>query len=444
MAKTEADVEANLQKHLANLSKAIADDLDDQVIKQAEQCLAIKPDEEILMVKLVALAKAGKYQQAQQVLSGIKKSDNEVKFLKGYLAYRLGNYQEATDLAEGTLGDSRMTLLKSQVLTKRENYEAACNILAGLLVENSPENQGIAEELCANFFNSMALYVWNLVSSKKTVTLSQPMKNGLAAAIKYCQTQGEKIDLREVFLNLCILLAIDTTFKVGLFTAPEFQQYSREFLTRFETLLQRDEEQAMDTEGESLGEKEKDRLIAQVISVIFDKKRNKIKVLDSDHARQEQDYHKLSDDDIFLKTSVLSYLLFIKMNTNNLAELHLLTKDIDNILANLKKSKLTKKLQEIISTNLQFNRAITLLLRGKFQDVKELDLSNDIWDNLSVKSYIYTKNKKVEAVEELQKELNSNTPRDRFLLSLLQIGSYHLLNNQTLYTDKFVEFMQVK
>jgi hypothetical protein len=125
----------------------------------------------------------------------------------------------------------------------------------------------------------------------------------------------------------------------------------------------------------------------------------------------------------------------MKMNTQSLTDMHVMTKEIDSIISNLKKSKLTKKLQEIIHTNLLFNKSITLLARGKFQDV--------IWDNLAIKAYVFTKNKKVEAVEELVKDLNTNTTRDRFLLNLLQIGSYHLLNNQNLYIEKFVDFMNV-
>lgn len=156
--------EAVLQKHLLNLQKAIGDDADDQVLKNAELALSVKQDEDILLCKLVALAKIGKYQQAQQLLNNIKRSDEHTKFLKGYLAYRLGHYQEAIDLAESSSNDIRMTLLKSQVLCKRENYEASCNLLANILQENKEDTKPIYEDLCANYFNSLALYTWNLVS----------------------------------------------------------------------------------------------------------------------------------------------------------------------------------------------------------------------------------------------------------------------------------------
>jgi hypothetical protein len=242
-------------------------------------------------------------------------------------------------------------------------------------------------------------------------------------------------------------LAVDTTYSAGIFSQAEFKQYSKEFLDRFHKLLDDDKQAAMDTEaldGAELSEKDKDLLIAKVIEVIFERKKNRIRVLEGDVAKLERDFAKLGDEDVFLKASVLSYLIYMKMNTNeNVGEMHVITKEIDSLLAGLKKSALTKKLQEILQTNLLFNKTITLLLRGKFQDVKELELSNDIWDNLSIKAYVFTKNKKVDAVEELSREVSQGKTKDKFLINLLQIGSYHLLNNQNMYLDKFVEFMNV-
>lgn len=438
--------ESATARHMLGLQQAIRDDLDDQVLKHSNNYLAAQQDEEVLLCKVVALSRTGKYQQAQQLIGGIKKQDDFLKFMKGYLAYRLGNYQEAIDIADSSMNDARMGILKSQVFCKRENYEMSCNILATMIVEKSPETKPIYEDLCSNFFNSLALHAWTLVSSKKQVALSSQMKSGLSTSINYCLNSPGEISLREVYLNLCILLAIDTTYGLGIFDQSEFKQYSREFLDRFHKLLEDDTKKAMDQEsleGE-LSENEKDLLIAKVIEVIFERKKNRIRVLEGDVAKLERDYAKLGDDDIFLKTSVLSYLIYMKMNTGeNVGELHLITKDIESILSNLKKSNLTKKLQEIIHTNLLFNKSITLLVRGKFQDVKDLELSNDIWDNLSIKAYVFTKNKKVESVEELSKEVNTGKLKDKFLINLLQIGSFHLLNNQNLYLDKFVDFMTV-
>lgn len=268
------------------------------------------------------------------------------------------------------------------------------------------------------------------------------MKQALTSAIKYC-SQSEEIALREVYLNLCILLAIDTTYSAGLFSAGEFKQYSKEFLDKFDALLKQDTEQGMELEGDSLNENEKDLLVAKVLEVIFERKKNRIRILEGDVAKLEKDYFRLDDEDMFLKTSVLSYLIFMKMNTHNTTDMHVMTKEIDHIVANLKKSKLAKKLQEIIHTNLLFNKSITMLARGRFTDVKDLELSNDVWDNLNIKAYVFTKSKKVEAVEELSREVSMGNTKDRFLLNLLQIGSFHLLNNQALYIEKFAEFMNV-
>lgn len=275
------------------------------------------------------------------------------------------------------------------------------------------------------------------------------MKNALSAAINFCSNSPDQISLREVYLNLCILMAVDTTYGLGLFSQDEFNRFSKQFLDKFHDLLEQDTVGAMDLESGDgdLTDRDKDLLMAKVIDVIFERRNNKIKVLDGDIQKLERDYNKLGDDDVFLKTSVLSYLIFMKMNTNttsgNPGDMHLLTKEIDHILNNLKTSKLTKKLQEIIQTNLHFNRSITLLVRGRFHDVKDLELSNDIWDNLAIKAYVFTKNKKVESVELLRQEVNSGKLKDKFLINLLQIGSYHLLNNQSMYIDKFVEFMTV-
>lgn len=277
--------------------------------------------------------------------------------------------------------------------------------------------------------------------------MNNQMRSALTTAVTYCLNSAGEISLREVYLNLCILLAVDTTFGLGVFALAEFRQYSKEFLDRFHKLLAEDKHAAMDTEavdGGELSDHDKDLLVAKVIEVIFERKKNRIRVLEGDVAKLERDFSRLGDDDAFLKASVLSYLIYMKMNTTeNVGEMHLITKEIENLLHGLKKSTLPKKLQEILTTNLLFNKSITLLLRGKFQDVKDLELSNDIWDNLAIKAYVFTKNKKVEAVEELGKEINQSKLKDKFLLNLLQIGSFHLLNNQTLYLEKFVEFMNV-
>lgn len=273
------------------------------------------------------------------------------------------------------------------------------------------------------------------------------MKNALTVSVTFCLNSPGDISLREVYLNLCILLAVDTTYGVGVFAQNEFRQYSKEFLDRFHKLLAEDKQSAMDTEaidGSELTDNDKDLLVAKVIEVIFERKKNRIRWQEGDVVKLERDFSRLGDDDSFLKASVLSYLIYMKMNTSeSVSEMHLITKEMDSLLNGLKKSSLPKKLQDILTTNLLFNKTITLLLRGKFQDVKDLELSNDIWDNLSIKAYVFTKNKKVDAVEELSKEVGQDKIKDKFLINLLQIGSFHLLNNQNLYLEKFVDFMNV-
>ncbi len=436
---------AALQNHLDSIIKGIKDGHHDQVLRSSEQYLAAAQDEEILFCKAMALIQQNKFTQALQVINSLNKHDEQSKFLKAYICYRLADYKEALALAESTMNDTKMTVLKSQIQCKRENYEASCNVLASLIIENKEDIKGIYEDLVANFFNSLALFTWSTVNNKKQIHLNNTIKSGLAQSLKFCSTEFSKVTLREVYLNLCILLAIDTSFGAGIFSNTEFKSYSREFLSKFEAILKQDSDHHMDIETEEgkLSEREKDRLISKVIEVIFDRKNNRIKVIDEDITRLEKDYFKLGEEDIFLKTSVLSYLIYMKMNTGNTAEMHVMTKEIDGIVAVLKKSRLTKKMQEIVHTNLLFNKSITLLLRGKFQDVKDLELSNDIWDNLSIKAYVYTKNKKVDSILDLSSEVSQSQSKDKFLLNLLQIASFHMLNNQALYVEKFVEFMNV-
>lgn len=88
--------------------------------------------------------------------------------------------------------------------------------------------------------------------------------------------------MREVFLNLCILLAIDTTYNTGLFGSADFKAFSREFLNKFDALLQQDNATAMDVEGDELGDHQKDLLVSKVLEVIFEKKKNRIRILDGD------------------------------------------------------------------------------------------------------------------------------------------------------------------
>lgn len=274
------------------------------------------------------------------------------------------------------------------------------------------------------------------------MTLAKNVKGALNICLNFCK-DSSKVVLREVYLNLCILLAVDLTYGSNLFTAEEFKQYSRDFHKYFMNLVEKDQDMENEINQNQLGDKEKDLLVAKVLEVIFEKKKNRIRVMEGDVAKLESDYFKLGDDDIFLKTSVLSYLIFMKMNTGNTLDMHPMTREIDTILVNLKKSKLSKKLQELIQGNLIFNKTITLLLRGKFQDVKELETSTDIWENLSIKAYVYAKNKRLEAIENLSKEVDIAEPKNQFLVSLLTIGAYHMLNNQKLYIDKFTEFMTV-
>lgn len=151
-------------KHLASLVEAVQTSKNDQVVKFADQYLALQQDPEIAFTKIVALAKLDKYQQAYQLMANTKIDTETSKFLKAYLAYKLGHFQEAIDIADSTSRDANMNVLKAQVYCKRENYEMSCNIMATLINEKKKETESIFEDICANFFNSLALHAWTLVS----------------------------------------------------------------------------------------------------------------------------------------------------------------------------------------------------------------------------------------------------------------------------------------
>lgn len=156
-----------LNNYLIAINQGVKDDLDDSILRNCEQYLAKKQDEEVVLCKVVALAKLGRYQQGSQLLNSLKHTDDRVKLVKAYLAYRLGHFQESLDVAESTMNDLNMDILRAQVYAKKENYEMSCNILSTLISEKKEQISDIYEDLCANFFNSLALFIWTTLSVKR-------------------------------------------------------------------------------------------------------------------------------------------------------------------------------------------------------------------------------------------------------------------------------------
>lgn len=155
-----------LNSYLTAIGQGVKDDVDESILRNCEQYLSKKPDEEVVLCKVVALAKMGRYQQGSQLLNSVKTVDERTKLVKAYLAYRLGHFQESLDIAESTMNDLNMDILRSQVYAKKENYEMSCNILSSLITERKDQISDIYEDLCANFFNSLALFIWTTLSVK--------------------------------------------------------------------------------------------------------------------------------------------------------------------------------------------------------------------------------------------------------------------------------------
>ena len=64
--------------------------------------------------------------------------------------------------------------------------------------------------------------------------------------------------------------------------------------------------------------------------------------------------------DLFLKISVLSFQVFMKTSSSEgMSGLHVITKEIEKVLEQLKKENISAKLKKVLQENLVFNKIIT-------------------------------------------------------------------------------------
>lgn len=147
--------------------------------------------------------------------------------------------------------------------------------------------------------------------------------------------------------------------------------------------------------------------------------------------------------DLFLKISVLSFQVFMKTSSSEgMSGLHVITKEIEKVLEQLKKENISAKLKKVLQENLVFNKIITLLYRNKFADAMPLinELKYDE-NSLLMKFFTFLKGKNIKEIEKLtndSKNLNS--------LNLGEIlGQLMLLHTYTNFnmTKKFGECFKV-
>lgn len=126
--------------------------------------------------------------------------------------------------------------------------------------------------------------------------------------------------------------------------------------------------------GDQLGDRGKDLVICKILEAIFGSGDKIIQYNEEELLSVERSYEFLTNKaDLFLKISTLSFLVFMRTSNNEgTSALHLLTKEIDKVLDQVKKESISLKLKKVLQDNLTFNKIITLLYRNKFSDALPL------------------------------------------------------------------------
>lgn len=372
-------------------------------------------------------------------------------YLKAYINYRLAKYTEAIKTLEKCNNSLvRVQILYSQIYIKMEEFGKACDILAGILLsgDNKEEIEFVYEDLCANFFNSLTMLIFTNHNNKIPTQISGKRKEALDRAIHFCLDESDKVTLREVFLNLCILIAVNTITQVHLFGESE-QDYSERALELFHSRLEKSQEEDEDNggmvvEGEEaeLDDKAKDRIIAYILETIFQHKKKKVMLNESRLSRANNAIGQLEPKDAILKASILSYVLYMKVGSDRMSELFELGQSIGETLKELEALPKGKQLKGIVSKNLEFNRAVTLFIRGKHSQVSDFSLSNDKIENNLIKHFVLAKKKKFEELDKIYKQL-SGSLKDRVTGVLMQLSVYHQMKKQEKFVELFTNLMEV-
>lgn len=440
---------------LIKLSNSINEDLDEKTLKYATQYLAFKEDEDILLIKITSLIKLEKYSQALQIqtASNVEETDSKHMFLRAYIHYRLKNYKEALETLDRCNNDQvKVKILYSQIFTKMEDFGKSCDLLSNILLKekNEGDNEGdieyIYEDLCANFFNALTMLIFTNHNNKIPTQITGKRREALDKTVDFCIKKSEKITIREVFLNLCILIAVNTITQVHLFGEKD-EEISTEALELFHSRLEesKEDEGGMEIEGEEevLDDKAKDQIIAYILETIFQHTKKKVRINDFRFKKANSALRNLGPEDAILKASILSYVLYMKVGSDRTQDLFEIGEKIKEILADLKTQNVGKQLEGIVRKNLEFNRAVTLFLRGKFNKVTDFSLSNEKLENNLIKHFVLAKTKKFEELEKIYGQL-SGSLKDRVVGVLIQLSVYHQMKNQDKFVEIFKNLMEVK
>lgn len=444
----------DLNNTLIKLSNAINEDLDEKTLKYANQYLAFEEDDDILLIKITSLIKLEKYSQALQFqnASNIEETDSKHMFLKAYINYRLKKYPTALEILDKCNGSQvKVQILYSQIYTKLEDFSTACDILSSILLREAKEESEeseidyIYEDLCANFFNSLTMLIFTNFNNKIPTQIAGERKQALDKAVDFCLNQSEKVTLREVFLNLCILIAVNTIAQIHLFGENE-EKLSNKALELFYSRLEdnEDDEEGMQVEGEEqeLDDRAKDKIIAYILETIFQHKKKKVMLNENRLHKAEYALENLEAGDAILKASILSYVLYMKVGSDRTNELFELGQKIGEILDDLKDQPIGKQLTDIVVKNLEFNKAVTLFMRGKHTQVKNFSLSNDKNENNLIKHFVLAKKKKYEDLEKIFNQL-SGSLKDRVVGVLMQLSVHHQMKKQERFIEIFKHLMEV-
>jgi len=161
----------------------------------------------------------------------------------------------------------------------------------------------------------------------------------------------------------------------------------------------------------------------------------------------EKNYEFLKNkSELFLKISTLSFLVFMRTSNNeSTTGLHLLTKEIDKVLDQLKRENISLKLKKVLEDNLTFNKIITLLYRNKFSDALPL-INNLIYDEntLIMKFFAAMKIKNIKEIEKLTSDQTglSKMPNGEILSQLCLLTAYNNFNQTKKYADTFKGFFE--
>jgi len=339
--------------------------------------------------------------------------------------------------------------LYSQIYNKMENFGQSVDYLSDLLLsqDTQMDEEGsldyILEDLAANFFNSLSLLIWKNYLGGLPTQLNENRRNALNFAVKFCFDKSDKVTLREVYLNLCIFLAVNTTCKLGIYEENVEKEYTQTALEFFYARLnEAEEDMDMDEEMDELDDKAKDRIIANILEAIFQDQTKKVRVEAEKIERAFDALEDLEASDVVLKASIVSYLLYMKVGGEGEGDFFTFGKHIDQCLNELKQAKLGDKFKEIVTQNLKYNKAVTLFLRGKHSEVKDCNLTNDKNLNNLMKHFVLMKKKDTDKLEEIFTQL-SGSIQDKVTGVLMQIAVYHQANNQAQFIQKFQHLMNV-